>query len=176
MKLKRVARTEDLNNSLLLANHANDGDICIVEETHEAFEFKDGKWIPYLPTAKGKGPEISLYELNRSIIRQLPNYEISQMKEFINEFNQYHEKIHNRYYMLLSVETSYYTVFVNNQNETNDLKDLGSALLAVSLAIGPIVSHDVCEDHIEIWFRNKDDNEVYCYMLFPYDGGVVPFG
>ena len=98
------------------------------------------------------------------------------MKEFISDFNEYFNTTKNKYYMLLSVETSYYTVFVNNQDEINDLKDLGSALLAVSLAIGPIVSHDICEDHVEIWFRNKDDNEVYCYMLFPYDIGVVPFG
>ena len=176
MKLKRVSKTEDLKNSLLLANHANEGDFCIVEETKEVYKFQSGEWVPYVPDITGKGPEISLYELNRSIIRQQPNYETNQMKEFINDFNNYYKTTNNKYYMLLSVETSYYTVFVYNQNETNDLKDLGSALLAVSLAIGPIVSHEICDDHVEIWFRDKNDNEVYAYMLFPYDGGVVPFG
>ena len=70
MKLKRVAKVEDLKNSLLLANHANEGDFCIVEETKECFTFQNGEWIPYIPEITGKGPEISLYELNRSIIRQ----------------------------------------------------------------------------------------------------------
>jgi len=39
MKLKRVAKTEDLKNSLLLANHANEGDFCIVEETKKCYKF-----------------------------------------------------------------------------------------------------------------------------------------
>ena len=98
------------------------------------------------------------------------------MKEFISDLENYFNSTNNKYYMLLSIETSYYTVFVNNPNETNELKDLGSAILAISLAIGPMVNHEICEDHAEIWFRDKKDNEVYVYMLFPYDIGVVPFG
>ena len=176
MKLKRVAKVEDLKNSLLLANHANEGDFCIIEETKEGYKFQNGEWIPYIPEITGKGPEISLYELNRSIIRQQPNYETEKMKEFISDLENYFNSTNNKYYMLLSIETSYYTVFVNNPNETNELKDLGSAILAISLAIGPIVSHENCEDHVEIWFRDKKDNEVYVYMLFPYDMGVVLFG
>ena len=39
MKLKRVTKVEDLKNSLLLANHANEGDFCIVEETREGYKF-----------------------------------------------------------------------------------------------------------------------------------------
>lgn len=176
MKLKRVAKESDLTNSLLLANYAQEGDFCLVQETGEGFEFKNGKWVPYIPTIQGKGPEITLYELNRSIIRQQKNYDAGQMKEFIADFNKYADETANTYYMLLSVETSYYTVFVHNSERENELKDLGSALLACSLAIGPIVDHEITEDHIEIWFRSKKDEEVYCYMLFPYDGGVVQFG
>ena len=176
MKLKRVSKPEDLTNSLLLANHAQEGDFCIVDSTHESFRFENGQWVPYVPTIDGKGPEISLYELNRSIIRSQKEYNADQMKEFIADFNKYAEETKNKYYMLLSVETAYYTVFVSEPNKENDLKDLGSSLLAVSLAIGPIISHDICEDHVEIWFRDKKDNEVYAYMLFPYDMGVVTFG
>lgn len=176
MKLKRVSKEEDLSNSLLLANHAQEGDICIAEDTKACFKFINGEWIPYIPEIGGKGPEISLYELNRSIIRGQANYDTEKMKNFIKEFNEYCSSVKNKYYMLLSVETSYYTVFVDEPNEKNDLKDLGSALLAVSLAIGPIVEHEICEDHVEIWFRDKKDNEVYAYMLFPYDMGVVQFG
>lgn len=176
MKLKRVAKIEDLKNSLLLANHANEGDFCIVDETREGFKFQNGKWVPWIPEVNGKGPEISVYELNRSIIRQFPNYKTEQLKGFIADIDEYFNSTKNKYYMLLSAETSYYTVFVNNPDETNDLKNLGSALLAVSLGVGPMVSHDVCEDHIEIWLRNKKDNEVYVYLLFSYDMGVVPFG
>ena len=147
-----------------------------MQETGECFKFVKGEWVPFLPKADGKGPEISLYELNRSIIRQQREYNANQMQDFINDLNNYADETTNKYYMLLSVETAYYTVFVSQPDESNDLKDLGSALLAISLAIGPIVSHDICEDHVEIWFRNLEDNEVYIYMLFPYDGGVVPFG
>lgn len=176
MKLKRVANEKDLTNSLLLANNAEDGDICIAEDTHNCFERQGGKWIPYIPKVSGTGPEIPLYELNRSVMRQQKEYNAEQMKIFINDFNEYAKKTANKYYMLLSIETAYYTLFVSQPEENNELKNLGSALLAVSLAIGPIVGHDIEEDHVEIWYRDKKDNEAYCYMLFPYDGGVVPFG
>lgn len=176
MKLKRVEKPEDLTNSLLLANHAQEGDGCFVTSTKEFFKFQNGKWIPWIPEVSGKGPEISLYELNRSIMREQPAYDAKQMKQFIEDFNKYADETANTYYMLLSIETSYYTVFVHNSERENDLKDLGSALLAVSLAIGPIIGHDITEDHVEIWFRDKKDNEAYVYMLFPYDGGVVQFG
>lgn len=176
MKLKRIAREEDLMNSLLLANNAEEGDFCIVEDTHNCFQRIDGKWVPYIPTVSGTGPEISLYELNRSIMRQQKEYNAEQMKQFIKDFNDYQNKINNKYYMLLSAETSYYTLFAFKPEEKNELKDLGSALLAVSLAIGPIIGHEVEEDHVEIWFRHKEDSEAYIYMLFPYDMGVVSFG
>lgn len=176
MKLKRVEKPEDLTNSLLLANHAQEGDICLVTSTKELFKFQDNKWVPYIPEFSGEGPKISLYELNRSIMREQPAYDAEQMKQFIEDFNQYADETANTYYMLLSIETSYYTVFVHNSERENDLRDLGSALLAVSIAIGPIIGHDITEDHVEIWFRDKRDNEAYIYMLFPYDGGVVQFG
>ena len=70
MKIKRVEKQEDLTNSLLLANHAQEGDLCLVTSTKEFFKFQNGKWIPYIPEISGKGPEISLYELNRSIMRE----------------------------------------------------------------------------------------------------------
>ena len=175
MKLKRVAKIEDLTNSLLLANHSKNGDICIVEETAETFEFQDGKWIPYISSLSGKGPEISLYELNRSIMRTEPNYNSEQIQNFIKDINNYHNKQKNVYYMMLSVENSYYTVFVNNPEDDSKIKGLGSAILAISLAIGPIIGHEICENHVEIWLRHEKDDEAYIYMLFPYDGGVVSF-
>ena len=101
MKLKRVSKPEDLTNSLLLANHAQEGDFCIVDSTHESFRFENGQWVPYVPTIDGKGPEISLYELNRSIIRSQKEYNADQMKEFIADFNKYAEETKNKYYMLL---------------------------------------------------------------------------
>lgn len=175
MKLKRVAKVEDLKNSLLLANHANEGDFCIVEETQEGFKFQNGKWIPYIPEITGKGPEISLYELNRSIMRTEPNYNSEQIQSFIKDINNYHNEQKNIYYMMLSIENSYYTVFVNNPEDDSKIEGLGSAILAISLAIGPIIGHEICEDHVEIWLRHEKDDEAYIYMLFPYDGGVVSF-
>lgn len=176
MKLKRVTNEKDLTNSLLLANNAEEGDICIAEDTRNCFIRQNDQWMPYIPSISGKGPEIPLYELNRSIMRQQKEYNADEMKKFINDFNEYAKTTNNKYYMLLSVETSYYTIFVHEPEQKNDLKNLGSALLAVSLAIGPIIGHDIEDDHIEIWYRDKNDNEAYCYMLFPYDGGVVSFG
>ena len=101
MKLKRVAKAEDLKNSLLLANHANEGDFCIVEDTGESYKFQNGEWIPYIPELNGKGPEISLYELNRSIMRTQPNYNSEQIQTFIKDINIYHYTQKNIYYMMI---------------------------------------------------------------------------
>lgn len=116
---------------------------------------------------------ISLYELNKQIISQLPNYgeeEIQKAKELIK---QYDKDCGATYYMLLSNEMRYYTIFSCGYGDMVDT--FHSSVIDCLNAIGPIKSIEKNNDGvIEIWCFSIVDEELHVFYLFPYDEGVVP--
>lgn len=115
---------------------------------------------------------ISLYELNKQIISQLPNYgeeEIQQAKELIK---QYDKDNCATYYMLLSNEMRYYTLFDCGYGAEAD--PFYSAVIDCLNSIGPIKSIEKNQNGvIEIWCFSIVNEEIYVFYLFPYDEGVV---
>lgn len=128
---------------------------------------------------KGQGEiNLPLYEVNQTLIGQLPAYTKEQIKELKDKINtwemQYFQK---NYFMLLNREINYYTIFAFNskENTTNEFQTLGDAVIDVLLEIGyTIQSEEMIEDHYEIWGKNEEGT--YVFMLFPYDQGVVYYG
>lgn len=116
---------------------------------------------------------ISLYELNKQIISQLPNYgekEIQKAKELIKQYNK---DSGATYYMLLSNEMRYYTIFSCGYGSMVD--PFHSSVIDCLNAIGPIKSVEKNNDGvIEIWCFSTVDEELHVFYLFPYDEGVVP--
>lgn len=117
---------------------------------------------------------ISLYELNKQIISQLPNYgneEIQKAKELILEYHSTHCAYH---YMMLSNEMRYYTVFSTQNGSDPTLGKFENEVIDCLNSIGPIKSIEINSDRVvEIWCFSIADEELHVFYLFPYDEGVI---
>ena len=82
---------------------------------------------------KGQGEiNMSLYEINQSIIGQLPAYTEEQLKELEKKINDWKSKSGGLFYfMLLCRDKNYYTIFQNLHNDENDFSKLGQAVVNV---------------------------------------------
>ena len=125
---------------------------------------------------------VSLYELNRSIIKQQGPLEekdikskMDMLKEFSNTFG--------KYFLLYGREINYFTLFVKDENWELESLDLG--VIECLNNIGTIYSIEYTKekDAIEIWMKveiNSDTEEseklITCMYLFPYDAGIVKVG
>lgn len=130
--------------------------------------WKDGAWnkINY----EGSDINLSLYDMNKQIISQLPPLE--DMDAACKAANNLYEKTKNEFYMLYGKEISYFTLFRMDKPEW-----FFEELILCLHSIGVIKAMDMTEDEsaIEIWVVD-DDNEATCLYLFPYDNGLVKVG
>ena len=125
---------------------------------------------------------ISLYELNRSIIKQqgpLKEEDIKSKMDMLKAFSHTFEK----YSLLYGREINYFTLFVKDEN--CELESLDIGVIECLNNIGTIYSIEYTKekDAIEIWMEveiNSDTEEseklVTCMYLFPYDAGIVKVG
>lgn len=125
---------------------------------------------------------VSLYELNRSIIKQqgpLEEKDIKSKMDMLKEFSNTFKK----YSLLYGREINYFTLFVKDEN--CELESLDIGVIECLNNIGTIYSIEYTKekDAIEIWMEveiNSDTEEseklVTCMYLFPYDAGIVRVG
>ena len=120
---------------------------------------------------------MTLYELNQSIISQLPPYTEKQINNLIDKIDEWDRgNTRYKYYMLLNNDFHYYTLFHYDYNSTHtDFDSLGKGVVILLQEMGyTIMSEEINEDHCEVWVKKDDDTVVY--LLFPYDQGVVTYG
>ena len=122
---------------------------------------------------------VSLYELNRSIIKQqgpLEEKDIKSKMDMLKAFSHTFEK----YSLLYGKEINYFTLFVKDKNWELESLDLG--VIECLNNIGTIYSIEYTKekDAIEIWIETKmteeDESVLTCMYLFPYDSGIVKIG
>ena len=128
------------------------------------------------------GIDVSLYELNRQIIKQqgpLEENDIKLKMDMLKEFSKTFEK----YSLLYGREINYFTLFVKDENWELESLDLG--VIECLSNIGTIYSIEYTKekDAIEIWVEvetntDTEENEklITCMYLFPYDAGIVKVG
>lgn len=114
----------------------------------------------------------SLYDINKSIINNLPSLTQEEIQEKNAEIEDFILHTADTYYMLLCNDRKDYTIF--NLKETDSFKEAIQILLEECLPNrGEIKSINLTEDKqaIEIWLFI--DKESYCYYFFPYSLGVI---
>lgn len=121
-------------------------------------------------------PELNMgsaYDMNKNIIKQLPNLSNKDLKEKTKLVTKFISETNNKYYMLLCRDLNYYTVLVNDPQNAAPNDYFGDVLLEC-LAYWYIRGIDLDESGmaIEIWVAG-DDNEVNVMYFFPYDNGVI---
>lgn len=149
-----------------------EGDLAYVgtdSSNGKIYTYHDGAWIPF----QTEGLTLKLYDLNKSVISQLPILTEDEMNEKINLINDFHNLYKNKFYMLYGQEINYFTVF----NNTNSEDTFAEVVLDCLYALGQVRSIGETEyrDAIEFWVIDKN-NEATCLYLFPYDSAIVEFG
>lgn len=147
------------------------GQVAIAKDTNEIYVYMDNGWQIMSDQVKmeGEGLKMSLYELNRSIMEQLPT--MTDFDKAIEIMNAYKEYTKNQYYMLYGKDLSYFTMF--NVQEQGECDSLGHGVIECLANVGEVRAIDLTEagDAIEIWV--VVDGNATCLYLFPYDTGVV---
>lgn len=117
------------------------------------------------------GVQMSLYDMNKQLIAQLPPMEdIDKQKEILANF---YMGFADNHFMLLCRELNYFTLFEwdPDREEVDKFENL---VLECVHDIGII--HDMQyvnnDTAVEIWVMTPAE-EMVCMYLFPYDAGVV---
>lgn len=170
--MSEILKVKNLDILKALPNHEK-GEIAFCEDT-KTYYIYDEEWTETKIQVDGEGAHISLYELNRQIIEQLPAFEETQWAGAESVFSDWEDATNHKYYMLYGREVNYFTLFkkVTKSGEFNSLFD---AIKECLNNIGDVHSFDITEDKmaIEIWVKHEDI--MTCFYLFNYDDGVVTF-
>lgn len=124
---------------------------------------------------------ISLYELNKQIVCTLPPYGDDEYARAETAIAEWLEQNPDMYYMLLSNEINYYTVFHLKSPEfyvgTPDWHIVAKEVISLIKEFEvPVFAIEVDTNGvISVWAKWFEEEEKYatCFYLFPYGRGVV---
>lgn len=140
---------------------------CTEEETYYTY---DEGWNE-IPKQGKIDTGITLYDLNKTVIAKMPDLTKSQIEEKAYIINDYIQSKESKYFMLLSNELHYYTVFaINNDLKTHCWFEVIDCLKAFDCIIKDIVLRED-ETAVEIWV--KQDDQIYAMFFFDYESGVI---
>ena len=157
-----------------LQNHT-EGECVYCEEDDKIYSWQENDgWGPI--DIQNKGISMNLYELNKSIINQLPPLTDSEIAVRMDVIHKLHNESMNNHYMLLCKEYNYYTIF--ESDTTLNTPTFGAAIYEIISTIGDVFSIDATDDGsaIEIWIKPEEQESAFVFYLFPYDAGVVYYG
>ena len=141
-------------------------EMALVEDEKKVYHYLNGEWVEYNAP---EGLTISLLELNSMAITQLKpltKKEIQEAKILIKNFIS-----KTGYYMLLSNELKYYTVFDFDSNYTNNEPKIENEIIECLNELGQLKSVDIHDADIEFWITTEEKS--YPLYLFDYSGGVI---
>ena len=157
-----------------LQNHI-EGECVYCEEDSKIYSWQENEgWGPI--EFENKGISMNLYELNKTIINQLPPLTNSEIAVRMDVIHKLHNESMNNHYMLLCKEYNYYTIF--ESDIMLNMPTFGAAVCEIISNIGDVFSIDATDDGnaIEIWIKPDEQESVFVFYLFPYDAGVVYYG
>jgi hypothetical protein len=129
----------------------------------------------YIPDDTESSVGMSMYNINKQIIAQLPPISEADMIAVKREIiRKYCDQMKAEYYMLLCRDINYYTVFrIDIKLADETIEDV---LVDCANYIGAIKSIGFTEDEqaLELWMTNEEDT--YAAYFFPYDQGVIVCG
>lgn len=152
-----------------------------VEDIEKIMVYVNGNWSEYGEseehdstkedeTVSGNNMQLNLYEINRQIVAQLPEFAEEQWDGAMKVLEDWMTGKHNEYFLLYGREINYFTLFKKSASE-DSLKDCIKECLQ---NIGPTKAFDIAKDNgaIEIWAEFSGITT--CLYLFEYDDGVIP--
>lgn len=147
------------------------GETAHVENTNKIYIFNK-EWTE-IKTQGESNINMTVYEINEQLIKQLPDLTDEQIQKKKEEIRDFYLKKETKVYMLLCKEHSYFTVFLlekDNQYNTMEEEVIACVLYGDNHKIRSIDNID--DNEIEIWAIDED-NAAWCYHLFDYQEGLI---
>lgn len=167
-----IAFIKESHNYAILSPETNVWTYCSKENA------KIGLGIEVLPQeSQLENPRFTVYDINKAIVAQLPEFTEEDREKLMNILSSFYTKVNAGYFMLLSKEASYYTVFTKDPAISSSLSDssrFAGTVLEVVESFGTIKDASDEGNHIDIWIA-WDENQLECFHLFAYDLGIVKF-
>lgn len=157
-----------------LQNHI-EGECVYCEEDGKIYSWQENDgWRPI--EFENKGISMNLYDLNKSIVNQLPPLTLSEIAVRMDVIHKLHNESMNNHYMLLCKEYNYYTIF--ESDTMLNMPTFGAAVCEIISKLGKVMSIELTEteDAVEIWIVPEGEESAFAFYLFPYDAGVVYYG
>lgn len=156
--------------SILALPNPQLGDIAHATDTEHFYLYTESGWQD-VTNDIGMNLNMSLYDMNKQIIAQLPALE--DFSEAIAAIDTFVADTLNTHYMLYGKEISYFTILQRCMGYT---ETVGEAVVDCLKNVGLIKSIDLTanKDAFEIWVMINDN--ATCLYLFPYDSGIVKVG
>lgn len=146
-----------------------EGEIAFCEKENASFVYRNGCWGKNEPVEVNSG--ISLYEMNRNIISQMPPIDMDKERESIlDELTEWVNGYKDTYYMIYGREISYFTVI--HKDEFSQEETIPEVVLECLANLGDLYSVSQEPGGYEFWVKTENDF-MTCLYLFPYDAGVV---
>lgn len=153
-----------------LPSTPEEGEYALVEDERKIYQYMNNQWN--LMDMKNN-LTTNLYDLNSTAIAQLPAHTSSDLAADAHLIDEYIKNDFSdvQYFMLMCKNysnTFYATVFSDcgQKKET-----IGEAAISCLINTGTVHEISIEKDHIEIWVKYGD--EMYCFLFFPYNFGVV---
>lgn len=168
-----------LEDYVKLVNNFQKGEIVYLTDEDKFIMFDGEQFIdvPEKVSMKGEGLSMSLYELNKTIIAQLPTKDtVTDLADVRNTINDFRKKSGKQNFMLLCKDISYYTIFQYDGPKVCDFKSLGDAVTECAQDVGKIICGDLIPDGsaIEIWVRTPEEENL-CMYLFNCEDLIVTY-
>lgn len=161
-------RVSNLNSLNALQQH-KEGEIAWVEDVEKFYVWNDG-WT--VLDTKNTGVNLSLYEVNKQVIAQMPTLSGADLEAARLTLSHYVNGLDHSddYYMLLCYDLRYFTMFARDQKYEENIVD---AIMDCLSYVGEVKSVEESADGqaIEIWVTK--DEEAYVMYFFDYGRGVV---
>lgn len=157
-----------------LQNHI-EGECVFCEEDNKIYSWQENDgWGPI--DIENKGISLNLYELNKTVVSQLPIMTTSDIACKMTIIEDLHKASKNTHYMLLCKEYNYYTIF--ESDSVLNMPTFGAAVCEVISNLGDVYSIELADskEAIEIWIKPEGEENAMAFYLFPYDAGVVYYG
>ena len=137
-----------------------------------------GQWEPVKFNAGNSNVQMSLYDMNKQIIKQLGTPSDEELARQLDLCDEYDTAIKQEYYLLYGKEISYFTLFRFNHYAEGNYGPLSAMVYECLKNVGTIynISPTEAKDAVEIWVLPNGEEDVTCMYLFGYDQGVVEFG
>ena len=151
---------------------AKEGDIFFVIAENCAYRYNGREWVVERTQEHSDIALGSLYDLNKQVILQLPDLTPEEIMQGLDLIDDFVKETNATYYMLLNHDVHYYTVFVRN-GQGDRLPQTLLECLTVFESPYKCIDYTAEGDAIEIWL-DTDWHGSLMFLLFPYDGGIVP--